>query len=741
MKIDRRGFLSFAIGGAAGTALSPLPWKLMDDASIWSQNWAWTPVPADGAVTYENSTCTLCPGGCGITVRKVEGRAVKIEGTKGHPVNDGGICILGLSGLQLLYGPTRVASPLKRIGERGDGKWQKITWDQAISEVSAKLAEVRAAGNSHALGAITGPDRGTVSGLLERFLLVYGSANFVRTPTMMDNFEHVLYLTQGVEATAGFDIENADLVLSFGSGIIEGWGSPVRMFKANARLVENGADVFQIESRLSNTAAKSKHWVPINPGTEADLALGLAHIIIGKGLFDYNFVSTHAHGFEAFKQLVQTRYTPAVVSEKTGVAPGKIEEMAVKFARAAKPLAICGRGKGSAPGGLKEFLAVHMLNALAGSVNRQGGVLQMPPPDYIRWTEPVTDELAAEGLRKGRLDGAGSDQFPSSRHLLNRFIAAAAEDATAAPQVLLVAGANPYYTFPGTQVVKKAFDNIPYIVSFSSYMDETAMNADIILPNHVNLERYEDVPVIAGLSKPVVGLSKPVVAPQLNTRHIGDTIIRIAKAMGGHIAGAFEWDDYQACLEETLSDKWDALSGSCIWVDDAYAPPAPDQAFNTYSSKFEFNAGQTQKALNADNPLPEGNTAEYTLTLIPFDAMRLANGYIGNPPFMTKIVADTVMKRKDGFIEINPVTAGKLGVKQGQRVTLSTPVGEAKVRVNIFEGIKPDIVAIPRGLGHTAYDEYLAGKGVNVNELLGTVEDPASGHDAAWGIRAKLTTA
>ena len=101
MKVDRRSFLSFILGGAAGTALSPLPWKLTDDFSIWSQNWPWTPVPEKGEISYVNSACTLCPGGCGISVRKIDNRAVKIEGKAGHPVNDGGICMLGLAGLQM----------------------------------------------------------------------------------------------------------------------------------------------------------------------------------------------------------------------------------------------------------------------------------------------------------------------------------------------------------------------------------------------------------------------------------------------------------------------------------------------------------------------------------------------------------------------------------------------------------------------------------------------------------------
>ncbi len=115
MKVDRRSFLAFALGGAAGTALSPLPWKLTDDIAIWSQNWPWTPVPKRGEISRVNSACTLCPGGCGISVKKVGERVIKIEGLKGHPVNDGGLCILGLAGAQLLYSPDRIK---KRPGKR-----------------------------------------------------------------------------------------------------------------------------------------------------------------------------------------------------------------------------------------------------------------------------------------------------------------------------------------------------------------------------------------------------------------------------------------------------------------------------------------------------------------------------------------------------------------------------------------------------------------------------------------------
>ncbi|MBL0700074.1 MAG: molybdopterin-dependent oxidoreductase, partial [Desulfosarcina sp.] len=148
MKIDRRSFLSLIIGGAAGTTLSPLPWKMMDDSAIWTQNWPWTPVPEVGEVTHVDSVCALCPGGCGISVRKVGNRVVKIEGNPEFPVNKGGICSLGLAGPQLLYGHTRIKTPLKRVGKRGENRWEKISGDDAVKEIAEKLGQLRSKGHA-----------------------------------------------------------------------------------------------------------------------------------------------------------------------------------------------------------------------------------------------------------------------------------------------------------------------------------------------------------------------------------------------------------------------------------------------------------------------------------------------------------------------------------------------------------------------------------------------------------------
>ena len=692
MKIDRRSFLSLGVGFGAGIALSPLPWKLTDDSSIWTQMWPWTPVPERGESRYVNSVCTLCPGGCGISVRKVEDRAVKIEGQKGHPVSNGGICLLGLSGLQLLYGPYRVKSPLKRRDDakRGQGKWQKISWDEAIAEVAKKLGDAK-----DKTACIMDSDKGTVPQLFKTLLTGLGAPNFMRTPSIEDSFELALLKTCGYPAVAGFDLENADFVLSFGAGLLEGWGAPVRTFKANSLWKDKKVPVIQIEPRLSNTAAKSDKWIPVTPGTESELALGIAHVLIKEGL-------AKAEVSDSFKKIVSEGYAPDTVARLTGVEAGVIVGLAKSFAAASKPLALCGRGKGATPISLNETLAVYALNALMGNINKEGGLFAVPQPDYIRWAKTNSNASVAKLLY-------GKDT---------------------SLKALLVANANPLYSLPDTQAVKNALDKIPFIVSFSSYMDETAQYADLILPNHCYLERYEDVPAPAGYHKPLIGLSRPVVKPQFDTKHTGDAVIAIAKAMGAELP----YDSYETCLKETFGDSWEAFQKDGVLVGANDYSPLPSAP----SGKIELNETSLKPVAL------EGESSAFPLVLVPFDSMRLSGSSIGEPPFVIKTVDDTILFKNDLCIEINPKTAQSYNLSEGKYARLTTPKGSVKVRVHLYEGIMPGVIAMPRGLGHTpgftGNDKYLAGKGVNVNELMGSAECP-DGLNAAYGIRAKLERA
>ncbi len=760
MKIDRRSFLSYTtavvLGGAAGSMLTPAPWKLMDDISIWTQNWPWTPVPQDGAITYKHSVCTLCPGGCGIDVRLAGGRPIKIEGDKDHPVNKGSLCPRGFSALQYLYGPARVTTPLKREGKRGEGKWQKITWDEALTAVSGKLAELRSNGRPDTVACISGSDQGTIPNLIGRFMTAYGSPNFLCTATAKDAMEQAIYLTQGRQGSPVFDIENADFILSFGAGILEGWGGTGRMLNLYGA-GKSAKTLVQIEPRLSDTAARANQWISITPGTETALALGLAHVMVKESLYDRQFIENFAFGFndwtddngtahKGFATAIND-YPPAKVARITGIKEAEIPKLARKFAKAAAPIAVSGRGQGLLPGSIDESLAVLLLNAIAGNINKKGGVSVLSDFDYAKWPEIKIDETASKGMQQPRIDGAGSDDFPNTRYLLNRLpetLVAASGDAPI--QALLVTGANPLYTMPDTAAAKKAFDRIPFIASFSPFMDETASYADYILPDHTPLERLQEVPAAVGISRQVISLAKPVVKPVYETHHVGDTFIQIARNLGGFVKSAFPWKDYETFLKATLKDHWRTLNKKG-WVEISHDLPEPlNYVFNTASGKFEFyptarvSGQKTIPPLPAFTPVPiEGDPQRFDLVLMPFDSIRLAGGDVANAPFMTKTVDANVLLHQTSVVEINPATARKLGLKDGDSVKLTTPRGEATVQLYFYDGIMPGLIAMPRGLGHTAYSDYLANKGTNVNQLIGAIADPDSGLNTAWGIRATIT--
>lgn len=715
MKVDRRSFLGLGLGAAAGVALSPVGPKLTDDSSIWTQNWFLTPVPEDGEITYEPSVCSLCPGKCGINVRKINKRPVKIEGREGYPVNDGGICLHGISAIQYLYDPSRVTSPMKRNGDT----FQAISWEEAIGMVKQQLTELRSSGSPDKLACIAGDDKGSVSLLFKRFLTAFGSNNFYTMPNLETALEQTALAMHGRAATIAYDLENAGMILSFGTGLIEGWGSPVRCFKANGSRNQREARLVQIEGRLSNTAANADQWIAVKPGTEADLALGLCGVILKEKMFDANYAGYFNGSFAKFAAVVQNRYSVANVSKITGVPEDKIVQLAnlfVKF-KNSRAVAVCGRGKANDALSLKEFTAVHALNCLVGNINKPGGAWIIDQDQYIEFGDPVLDGTAEAGLGRKQM-GASAGEFFSR------------VTATSRPEIdaLFIYNANPCHNLHDARYVTEVVKQIPFVVSFSSYMDETAQQADIILPSHTCLEMMQDLPSGSGSTKRVVGLARSVVEPVYDTRNPGDVIISVAKALEGSVAESFPWDTLEGCLEEAAASIWDGLS------DEGHVVVSDQMPGDIPPVDFSFLAADPSSIL-----LP-GESADFNLVLIPIDNMRVSTGPASSP-FAIKTVADTVIKGKLGFVEINPKTAQENGIRQGSRITVTTPSGTAVVLANLFEGMMPGYIGMVQGLGHVSGNRFIAGKGVNVNELIAPVFEAGSGMDAAFGSVAKITRA
>ena len=597
MKITRRNFIASVVGGVVGIQVTPLPWKITDDVAIWTQNWPWVPVPPVGAVTHEDTVCNLCPGGCGISVRKVAERAVKIEGRTDYPVNPSGICPLGMGGLQLLYDNNmRFPGPMKRAGARGSGQFVSISWGEAYDILAGRIKALRKNGRPEALAAVDGNPSGTTTAVLaERLMRAIGSPNYVRVPSITDTYDMGNLLMMGKSYPMAYDLENSDYILSFGAGLLEGWGAPGRVMNAwgmwhNANPAKRRAKIVQIESRASNTASKADFWVAPRPGTDAALALGIVHVLIQKGRVDQRFVRGFTYGFEdvatpdgqmqpGFKTMVLKKYSPAQVEKITGVDADTITAMAEGFIKAKAPLAVYGKGKNNLNGSLYEFMAVQSLNGAAGRINRPGGVVLSDPVPLSPLPEFEPDAVAQDGLKKPRLDGADTPKYPFTHSLINEFAAAINNSGKSPVDTLMVFSANPYFTVPDGGGFRDALEKIPFIVSFSPYRDETANMADLILPDHNYLEKMEDMVWPVGLQYPFYGLSKPVVEPVGNTRNLGDVMISLSKAIGDETGSAFPWEDFEEVLQLRAQGLFEAGGGLV-----RYDPKQPAWKFNPFRS-------------------------------------------------------------------------------------------------------------------------------------------------------------
>jgi anaerobic selenocysteine-containing dehydrogenase len=787
MKLDRRAFVKLIAGGVGGTLLSPLPWKMADDTAIWSQNWFWRPSPERGSATLVNTVCQLCPGGCGIRVRLIEEKnAVRIDGNPSHPVNQGGICPLGTSGLQYLYGPSRIETPLKQTGQRGDvTTLRPISWDEALDILATKLRAMRQ--KARGLVCVSGKRQGTVPELFSRFLHAYGSPNYVLMPTAADAESLGMFFSQGQNGLPGYDLENAKMIISFGSSYIEGWGAPARMQLAfgnwRSKAEGNGARIVQVETRGSLSSSKADDWLAVTPGTEAALALGLAQVIVSEGYYDRSFVNQYSYGFDEFSRLLQRNYTPEKVAAITGVTREKISALARDFSQTKPAVALSGWGQGRMQGSVYDFLAVQSLNGLVGSLHKPGGVTKRPSVPLAPWPEVVLDAMSLEGEKEPRLDVASEVQSSLPTSLFYNLVTNMNQGKPYPTQMLWVYEANPAHDLADVEPFIESLSKIETVVSFSSFMDETTQLADLVLPGPTYLERLEDVLTPPGLQYPVFGLSTPVLMPQFATIHPGDILIRLAKSLGGGVASSFPWPDYEAALKQrveglaqkdsgrvadevgvepwkggigsklepnydSFDDLWDKLVEYGCWFDTSANMPSWDSAFKTPSGKFEFYSQKMRQIGIRGNDItylphfeqvkPAGNPADYPLLLMPYETLIITNGPLANAPFMTKMLFDFELKGNDCFVDINAKTAANLGLKEGDRVAVQTERGSLEVRVHVSGNARPDVIFIPTGLGHSGFDSYIRGKGVNANEILVAQQDKTTGLATWWGTRVKI---
>jgi anaerobic selenocysteine-containing dehydrogenase len=709
--MDRRDFLKMiglgglgaVVGAGAGLSAKPPTAKLIP----------YVIPPEDvvpGVANYYASLCAECSAGCGIHVKVQESRVKKIEGNPEHPVSNGKLCARGQAGMQSLYNPDRIKGPMKRRGKRGAGDFVEIPWSEAIGLLASKLSELQEDKNQRGLYFLSSPERGHLGALIGDFMSSYGSKNHINYELFgHNNLRSAAAKSLSLPRVPHYDIENSEFVLSFGADFASTWLSPVQFSHGFGSMRDSShgkrGRLVQVEPRMSLTGATADEWIPAKPGSEGILALSIAYAIVEKGFYK------GADG-AAWKATLK-QYRPRRASALTEVDDKRIYALAKEFAKTKKSLAVAGGNLSAYDNGLLNHVAVDILNYIAGNVGTKGGVIPNP-----------------RGFLLG-VKGTGGH--------ISKLTRAAAKSRA---KVLIVNNANPVYTTPGAMGAKEALNNIPFIASLSSFMDETTAMADLILPSSTYLESWgDDFPESAG-GKRVATIMQPAVVPYYNTKATGDILLELAKIVDGGTMAALKHEDFKSYL----MDGWKALYKK------EFQATAP--SFNAFWNKLLQNGGIWKNSrigkVSAITParvkgsVPkgparfDGDEKKYPYYLTLYASTAHLDGRGAKNPLLQELPDPMTSVVWGSWVEINPKTAKGMGLKEGDLVTLTSPSGAIDLPVYIYPAVRPDTVSVPIGQGHSAFGRYAKGRSASPLDLVPYREESSTGEIAHNSTRVSI---
>ncbi|HXG93691.1 MAG TPA: molybdopterin-dependent oxidoreductase [Blastocatellia bacterium] len=630
---------------------------------------------------WKASVCAICSAGCGIVVRTRERKANKIEGNPLHPVNRGALCARGQAGLQVLYNPDRIRSPLKRTGERGSGQFAEISWDEAIRTLAEKLREIKAQGRAASVAFLIG-NRASASRLAaEHLLSAYGSDALYTASGSGDLAASSYAMSYQSAGPPFFDIANATYLLSFGARFLETWLSPVMYSLAYGEFRRASGKArgkfIHVEPRMSLTAANADEWLPARPGSEELVAMAISQVIVREGLIKDAPVLASAASLDS--------YAPEKTAEQTDIPAEKIIRIAREFAAAERPLAI--------GGGAESMQAINHLNTMVGNLNKPGGVF-LHEKTFLNPVETL------------RPDTTPAPKMLNEAALENGHVSA-----------LLIHEANPVYTAARLTDKIKA---IPFIASFSSFMDETTQLADLILPDNSYLESW-DLRVAPGLKdEAVFTLMQPVVKPEFDTRQTADVLIALSRELGD-AARPIPFESSEQIVRRAAAELHKAGGSINAASDEEFWKAFVERGVWTGRLATESSADKTIAAPAIEQRNQETvnvNESEYPFTLLAYEHSMLGLGEQANLPLLQEMPDPMTSVMWGSWVEINPKAAAGLGIADGDLVEVATPHGSVRAPAVLYPAIRPDVIAMPFGQGHTSYGRYASARGANALSLI-----------------------
>ena len=650
-----------------------------------------------GIGIYYASTCTQCEGGCGVHGRVREGRILKMEGSLETP-NRGRLCGLGQASVQHHYNPDRLKEPLLRQ----NGTLQPTSWDNATALL---IEKTKVAGDKFAF--LTGPLSGHLRVLMQNYVESLGSKNhFIYDPLAIKVNRSVCEQMYGI-AVPCYHIDQAQLVVSFGADFLDTWLSPVHFSTQYADFRNANEDkargvLVQIEPKMTVTGANADRWIPIRPGTEGVFALGLANALLQDPAYVKNVPSSVV--------AVARGYDKTRVIQETGVSSEVFDRLLALMRARAPSLVLSGPSAEGHAHGAQNAAAIMLLNFVLGNVGKTVTAPAKVPFPQIALADGDTVALNTfnEGLAQGRF------------------------------QTVFMYDVNPIYTAPEFLKLRDNLKKAEFKVVFAHYRDETAEEADLVLPLDSALEdwgthiaAYQPEGVTITMQQPLMERLYPE-----GTRSLGDLLLELLKRRSPEEYK--QWPDYYAYLQDALTKNKSAFKDSAA-DDGLFWYQTLSHGVLNIAAVQEQHLLVAPSTLNLNFPDTIAVDQEFPFQFVPSVRSGFRDGRHANLPWMQETPDTMTTIVWDSWVEIHPKTAERMGIREGDILEIASKSGSVKTQAYLFPGIQPDTVAMPLGQGHEAMGRYAKDVGVNPFKILNPVFDKTTGELARYATRVKVS--
>ncbi|GAB4290752.1 MAG: molybdopterin-dependent oxidoreductase [Ignavibacteriaceae bacterium] len=718
--ISRRRFLkiSGATVATATVAAGSLN-QIVQGAKILNEKTGETPEGIQKIPTF----CDICFWKCSAIAYVKDGKLWKIEGNPEDPLSKGRLCPRGTGGIGAHYDRDRLKAPLIRKSNRGVEQWVEVTWGEALDYIAKKMKKIKSVYGPEAVALFSHGIGGT---FFKHTIKAFGSPN-IAAPSYAQcrgprDVGFNLTFGEEVGSPERTDIKNARCITLVGSHIGENMhNTQVQEF---AEAIEKGATVIVADPRFSVAASKAKFYLPVKPGTDLALLLAWMNVIVKEELYDKEFIQNYAFGFEQFAEYI-SEYTPEWAYTETGVDPKLIYESAREIA-IHKPASLIHPGRRTTWYGddTQRSRAIALLNALMGNWGRKGGFYYQNSMDIPGYPYPPYPKS-----EKGKVDNP-DNKYPFALETITTGIREATITSKPYPvKGWLVYATNLIHSLPNEEETIKAIQNLDLLVVVDVIPSEIAGWADVVLPESVYLERYDELN-IEWFREPFISLRQPVVQSPADQKPNWWIAKKLAEKLDLH--DYYPWNDIEEYLDYRLSKAGYSLNElkekgivkgekQPVYFDEGIAP-----VFYTPSGKVEFYSLQLEE--KGFDPLPRYVKPESP----PPGYFRLLFGRAPVHSFgrtQSNPILNQMMDENE--VWVNSDVAEMFGLKDGMKIRLKNQDGIVSnpVKVKSTERIRPDSVYMVHGFGHNSKMLRSAyGKGASDSGLITKyVTDPIMG--------------